>query len=189
VKCGFAASLGHWKDKSRLRRNQMAVNAYLVIEGINGPSTSKTNAIDILSFSFGSSQTAVYGVGASGKEAKAGRADFSNLSIMKVTDKTSPFLFEACVKASILPKVTLFYDKPVKGEQKDYFKITLKDALVTSQQLSGSNENPSESVSFAFQAVEVAYAAENDDGTLAGAIVKGYNLDTLTADYAAEDAF
>jgi len=159
----------------------MAVNAYLVIDGINGPSTSKTNAIDILSFSFGASQTAVYGVGASGKEAKAGRADFSNLSIMKVTDKTSPFLFEACVKASILPKVTLFYDKPVKGEQKDYFKVTLKDGLVTSHQLSGSNENQSESVSFAFQAVEIAYAAENDDGTLDSFVPKGFNLEDLKA--------
>jgi type VI secretion system secreted protein Hcp len=159
----------------------MAVNAYLVIEGINGPSTSRTNAIDILSFSFGSSQTAVYGTGASGKEAKAGRADFSNLSIMKVTDKTSPFLFEACVKGSILAKVEIFYDKPVKGDQKDYFKITLKDALVTSQQLSGSNENPSESVSFAFQAVEVAYAAENDDGTLDSFVPKGFNLEDLKA--------
>lgn len=159
----------------------MAVNAYLLIEGINGPSTSRTNAIDILSFSFGSSQTAVYGTGASGKEAKAGRADFSNLSIMKVTDKTSPFLFEACVKGSILPKVEIFYDKPVKGDQKDYFKITLKDALVTSQQLSGSNENPSESVSFAFQAVEVAYAAENDDGTLDSFVPKGFNLEDLKA--------
>jgi type VI secretion system secreted protein Hcp len=159
----------------------MAVNAYLLIEGINGPSTSKTNAIDILSFSFGASQTATYGVGASGKEAKAGRADFSNLSIMKVTDKTSPFLFEACVKGSILPKVTLFYDKPVKGEQKDYFKVTLKDGLVTSHQLSGSSENPSESVSFAFQAVEVAYAAEKDDGTLDSFVPKGFNLEDLKA--------
>ena len=35
----------------------MAVNAYLVIDGRPGPSTSKTNAIDILSFSFGASQT------------------------------------------------------------------------------------------------------------------------------------
>jgi type VI secretion system secreted protein Hcp len=100
---------------------------------------------------------------------------------MKVTDKTSPFLFEACVKGSILPKVEIFYDKPVKGEQKDYFKITLKDALVTSQQLSGSNENPSESVSFAFQAVEVAYAAENDDGTLDSFVPKGFNLEDLKA--------
>ena len=45
-------------------------------------------------------------------------------------------------------------------EQQDYFRIYLKDALITSVQLSGSNENPTESVSFAFQAVEVAYKAE-----------------------------
>jgi type VI secretion system secreted protein Hcp len=158
---------------------QMAVNAYLLIEGINGPSTSKTNAIDVLSFSFGASQTAVYGVGASGKEAKAGRADFSNLSIMKVLDKTSPFLFEACVKATVIKKVTLLYDKPVGGAQADYFKITLGDALVTSAQLSGSSENPSESVSFAFQSIEVAYAAEKDDGTLDSFIPKGFSLETL----------
>ena len=34
----------------------MAVNAYFVIDGIPGPSTSRSNAIDILSFSFGASQ-------------------------------------------------------------------------------------------------------------------------------------
>ncbi len=35
----------------------MAVNAYLVIDGRPGPSTSKQDAIDILSFSFGASMT------------------------------------------------------------------------------------------------------------------------------------
>ncbi len=35
----------------------MAVNAYLIIDGRPGPSTSKQDAIDILSFSFGASQT------------------------------------------------------------------------------------------------------------------------------------
>ena len=35
----------------------MAVNAYLVIDGRPGPSTSKADAIDILSFSFGASMT------------------------------------------------------------------------------------------------------------------------------------
>ena len=49
----------------------MAVNAYLVIDSIKGPSSSKTGAIDILSFSWGVSQTATYGAGASGKEAKS----------------------------------------------------------------------------------------------------------------------
>ncbi len=68
----------------------MAVNAYLFIDGIDGPSTSKTGHIDVLSFSWGVSQTATYGAGASGKEAKAGRADFSNLSIMKVSGQNHP---------------------------------------------------------------------------------------------------
>jgi type VI secretion system secreted protein Hcp len=159
----------------------MAVNAYLIIDGIPGPSTSKPNAIDVLSFSSGCSQTATYGVGASGKEAKAGRADFSNLNVMKVLDKTSPLLFDACVKATVLKTVQLLYDKPVQGKQQDYFKVTLGDAIVTSIQHSGTSENPAESVSFAYQSIEFSYAAENDDGTLASFVPKGFSLETLNA--------
>jgi hypothetical protein len=40
-------------------------------------------------------------------------------------------------------------------------------------------------VSFAFQAVEIAYRPEKDDGSLDGAIPKGYNLESLTPGYAA----
>jgi len=167
----------------------MAVNAYLYVDTVDGPSTSKTGFIDVLSFSWGVTQTAVYGAGASGKEAKAGRADFSNLSIMKVLDKTSPLLADHCATGNILAKVYLVYDKPVGDKQADYFRVYCKDALITSVQLSGSNENPTESVSFAFQGVEIGYKAENDDGTLAGAVCKGYDLEKLTADYAAADAF
>jgi len=167
----------------------VAVNAYLYVDGITGPSTSKTGFIDILSFSWGVTQTSTYGAGASGKEAKAGRADFSNLSIMKVLDKTSPLLCDHCASGDILAKVYILYDKPVGTSQQDYFRIYLKDALITSVQLSGSNENPSESVSFAFQSVEVAYKAENDDGTLAAAVPKGFDLETLKSDWAAPDKF
>ncbi len=167
----------------------MAVNAYLFIDGVEGPSTSKAGHIDVLSFSWGVSQTSVYGTGASGKEAKAGRADFSNLSIMKVLDKTTPLLCDHCASGDILKKVYILYDKPVGTEQQDYFRIYLKDALITSVQLSGSNENPTESVSFAFQACEIAYKPEKDDGSLDAAIPKGYDLETLKSDYAAEDKF
>ncbi len=165
----------------------MAVNAYLYVDGVDGPSTSKPGCIDVLSFSWGVSQTAVYGAGASGKEAKAGRADFSNLSIMKVLDKTTPLLCDHCATGNILPKVYILYDKPVGDKQQAYFRIWVKDALITSVQLSGSSENPTESVSFAFQGVEIAYAPEKDDGTLDAAIRKGYDLELLTADFAAPD--
>jgi type VI secretion system secreted protein Hcp len=165
----------------------MAVNAYLYVDGVEGPSTSRTGCIDILSFSWGVSQTSTYGAGASGKEAKAGRADFSNLSIMKVLDKTTPLLCDHCATGNILPKVYIVYDKPVGDKQQVYFRIWVKDALITSVQLSGSNENPTESVSFAFQGVEYAYAPEKDDGTFDAAIRKGYDLELLTADFAATD--
>jgi len=166
----------------------VAVNAYLYIDGVTGPSTSKTGYIDILSFSWGVSQTSVYGAGASGKEAKAGRADFTNLTIMKVLDATTPLLFDHCATGNILKEVHILYDKPVGDKQDDYFRIYLKDVLVTSVQLSGSNENPTESVSFAFQAVEVAYKPEKDDGSLDAAVSKGYDLASLKADYAAPKA-
>lgn len=166
----------------------MAVNAYLSVKGVDGPSTSKPKHIDILSFSWGVSQTAVYGPGASGKEAKAGRADFSNLTIMKVLDATSPLLADHCASGDILDEVYIVYDKPVGDKQEDYFRIFLKDALITSIQLSGSNENPTESVSFAFQSVEIAYRPEKEDGKLDAAIRKGYNLEKLTADFAASAA-
>jgi type VI secretion system secreted protein Hcp len=166
----------------------VAVNAYLFVEGVDGPSTSKPNHIDVLSFSWGVSQTSTYGAGASGKEAKAGRADFSNLTVMKVLDKTTPFLADHCASGDILKKVYILYDKPVGDGQQDYFRIFLQDALITSLQLSGSNENPTESVSFAFQAIEVAYRPEKDDGTLDGALSKGYDLETLKPGFAAPEA-
>jgi len=167
----------------------VAVNAYLYVDGVTGPSTSRTGCIDCLSFSWGVSQTQTYAAGSSGKEATAGRADFSNLTIMKVTDKTTPYLMDHCASGNVLPKVYILYDKPVGDKQQVYFRIYLKDALITSQMISGSSENPTESVSFAFQAVEVGYAPQTDPGALDAAERKGFNLATLTPDYAAEDEF
>lgn len=167
----------------------MAVNAYLFVDTVTGPSTSKTGFIDILSYSWGVSQTSTYGVGQSGKEAKAGRADFQNLSIMKVLDKTSPLLCQHCASGDILSKVYILYDKPIGDAQADYYRIYIKDALITSVQQSGSAENPTESVSFAYQAIEWAYKPEKDDGTLDSASPKGYDLELGNSTYAASDSF
>ena len=153
----------------------MAVNAYLIIDGRPGPSTSKQDAIDILSFSFGASQTAVIGVGSSGGEARAGRANLADISIMKVVDKVSPLLFDDCVTGNYLKKVDIIYDKPMGDSQEDYFKIHMEDALITSIQLSGSSENPVESISFAFSKVKVSYNPE-EDGSLKGFIDKGFDV-------------
>ena len=153
----------------------MAVNAYLIIDGRPGPSTSLKDAIDILSFSFGASQTAVIGVGSSGGEARSGRANLHDISVMKVVDKTTPLLFEDCVTGNYLKKVEIIYDKPMGDSQEEYYKIHLEDALITSIQHSGSSENPMESVTFAYSKIKVSYNPE-EAGALKGFIDKGFDV-------------
>jgi type VI secretion system secreted protein Hcp len=157
----------------------MAVNAYLVIDGREGPSTSRPGAIDVLSFKFGASQTAVMGVGASGGETRSGRADISNLSIMKVLDKTSPLLWDDCTTGNVLTKAALYYDKPMGDQQVDYFKIELEEVVITNVNHTGSSENPTESVTLAFSKAKFCYNPEDGQGNLAGWVEKGYDLKTL----------
>ncbi len=140
-----------------------------------GPAPARQDAIDILSFSFGASQTAVIGVGSSGGEARAGRANLHDLSIMKVVDKVSPLLFDDCVTGNYLKTVDVIYDKPMGDDQQDYYKIHLEDALITSFQHSGSSENPMESISFAYSKIKVSYNPE-EGGALKGFIDKGFDV-------------
>ncbi len=153
----------------------MAVNAYLKIDGRPGASTSKQDYIDILSFSFGASQSHVIGPGSAGAEARVGRADVQNITIMKALDKTSPLLFDDCVTGNVLKTVDIIYDKPMGDQQEDYFKIHAENALITNISHTGSDSNPMESISFAFEKVKVSYNPE-EGGKLKGFIDKGFDL-------------
>lgn len=157
----------------------MAVNAYMIIEDRPGPSKSKENATDILSFSFGSSNTATYQAGSSGSEARAGRADVSNVTYMCTADKNLPLLFDDCCTGNVLTKATLLYDKPLGDQQEDYFKIEMEDVLISSIQMSGSQEHPVVSISLAFEKVKVCYNPEDDEGALQGWVEKGFDTATL----------
>jgi len=153
----------------------MAVNAYLVIDGVEGGSTSKEGAIDLLSFSFGASMPTST---SSDGGLRAGRAEVSHVTVMKVLDKTTPELFQHCVTGDFLSKVDLIYDKAMGDQQEDYYKLSLSDALITSIQWSGSNENPTESVSFAFKKIQVCYNPE-EDGKLQGFVQKGFDTEKI----------
>jgi type VI secretion system secreted protein Hcp len=156
----------------------MAVNAYLIIDGVEGQSTSRKNAIDIYAFSFGGSLPTSFNQ--AGGESRAGRADFSDVSVQKAVDKTSPMLFQHCISGDFLKKVEIVYDKPMGDKQEDYFKIEMQDAVITSISLAGSSENPSESLSFAFKKIKVSYNPE-EDKELKGFVDKGFDVQTLKA--------
>lgn len=139
-----------------------AVYPYLFIEGIAGPSTSKPGAIDIFSFS----------VGVSAPEAgKVQKSVCSNLTVMKALDKTSPLLLQAVLTGRPFTTAVLVYDRTSGDKLQTYFTLTLENAVLTSVQDSGSNENPTESVSLKSNSMIAKYWPEKGDGTLGDPIV------------------
>jgi type VI secretion system secreted protein Hcp len=155
----------------------MASHVFVIIDGIDGQSTFKDKAIDILSFSWGAANSPASQMG--GSELRAGRVSFSDLSIMKLADKASLDLMQSCATGKLLSKLTLYVDKPMGDKQEDYFKLTLENVLVTSYQVSSGMQEPSESVSFAFNKVTYSYNPEVK-GKLAGFVDRGFDVAKLT---------
>ncbi|WP_031500535.1 Hcp family type VI secretion system effector [Bryobacter aggregatus] len=136
-------------------------NSYLLIEGLEGTSSVVKKAIEIQSFSWGAHNSAA-SAKASG-ESRAGRPDFSELSIMKSVDPTSHELLKNCLICKAFTQATLGFMKQISDTNQEYFHIILKQVYVSSLQVSGGGENPSESVSLAYEELEFGYAPEKPD--------------------------
>ncbi len=142
----------------------MAVDFYLKLSNdINGESKASghENEITVLSFSWGASQTtSVAGSGGSG----AGKANLSELSIMKVYDSASVPLYKSLLSGTHISTGTLTAQKA--GGKGPFMKITLTELFVTSTQISASSEVPMESVSFSYNQIQSEYWMQDETGTL-----------------------
>jgi type VI secretion system secreted protein Hcp len=142
----------------------MAVDVFLKLGDIKGESKDSKHEgeIDVLSWSWGISQTGAMNAGGGGG---AGKANFSDLSFMHAFDKASPVLMKACATGEHFDAATLVSRKAGKGQQ-DYLIVKMKEVFITSIQPSGSSEHPMESVSMAFSHVDVEYKPQKADGSL-----------------------
>lgn len=152
----------------------MAVDVFLKIGDIKGESkdAKHVDEIDVLSWSWGVSQT---GVASKGGGVGAGRASFNDLSFMHALDKASPNLMKACAAGSHYDAAVLTARKAGKGQQ-DYLIVKMKEVFVTSVQPSGSTEHPLESVSLTFSHVDLEYKAQKADGSLDAGIHFIYDI-------------
>ena len=142
----------------------MAVDVFLKLGDIKGESKDSKHAgeIDVLSWSWGVSQTGSMSTGGGGG---AGKANFNDLSIMHALDKASPVLMKACATGEHIKEGILVSRKVGKGPQ-EYLIVKMNDILITSIQPSGSSEHPMESVSMQFAKVDLEYKPQKPDGTL-----------------------
>ena len=152
----------------------MAVDVFLKIDDIKGESKDSKHVeeIDVLSWSWGVSQS---GIAHQGGGAGAGKANFSDLNFMHALDKASPNLMKACAMGDHFKLATLTSRKAGKGQQ-DYLIVKMKEVFVTSVQPSGSSEHPMESVSLTFSHVDLEYKAQKADGSLEAGIHFIYDI-------------
>ena len=156
----------------------MATDMALKLGGIEGESQKDghTNEIDVLSFSYGASQSGTAHVGTG---STAGQANVHDLTVTKYVDKSSPLLFLTCVTGSHVPEAILSVRK-AGGKPLDYLKVTLSQVLVTSVSTgaSGGDDRVQETVTLNFSTIKQEYTPQNKDGTGLGPVIKGFNVTT-----------
>lgn len=155
----------------------MAVDYFLKLDGIQGEShdSKHKDEIDLLSWSWGASQTGTFAGGGGGGAGKVNMQDFH--FVMKV-NKATPKLILACASGDHIKSAILTCRKAGKDQQ-EFLKYTFSDVLVSSYQTGGSgsgDELPSEQVSLNYAKMEIEYKEQKADGTLSGGIKSGWNL-------------
>ena len=155
----------------------MAVDYFLKIQGVEGESKDfkHKNEIDLLSFSWGETQTGTHSGGGGGGGGKVSMQDFH--FVMK-TNKASPKLLLACANGEHIGDGLLTCRKAGK-EQQEFMKIKFTDLLVSSYQTGGSSsgdEIPMDQISLNYSKIEYEYHEQQVDGTLGGPIKAGYDL-------------
>jgi type VI secretion system secreted protein Hcp len=155
----------------------MAVDAFLILDGIKGETLDHKHkdAIEIMSFSWGCSQTGSFQTGTGGG---AGKVHFNDLSFSTHVNKGSPLLALHCASGQHIKKGMLVVRKAGK-DQHEYYKITLADIIVTSYQSSGTGsggDSPHDSFSLNFANIKFEYAPQKADGSLEAHVAFGWDL-------------
>jgi len=157
---------------------QMAVNFYLKLEGIKGESQDSVHEgeIEILSWSFGETQsaTAHEGTGSTG-----GRVSVQDMSFVKRADLATVPLMQYCTTGKTIPSGMLScYKSAGDGSRVKYLEYDLTYVLVSSVQQGGSDgsEVPTDSFSLNFAEFKTTYKQQMPDGTEGAAPEFGWRI-------------
>ncbi|WP_372797446.1 Hcp family type VI secretion system effector [Pontiella sp.] len=149
---------------------------FLKIEGIEGESRDDTHKdeIDVLSWSWGLSNSATTHISGGGG---AGKASFKDLTVTKYLDKSSPALMTRISDGRHIPSATLVVRK-VGSDPLEYLTITMTDIIVTSLSTGGSGgeDRLTENITLNFAEVEVEYIPQKIDGSTEQSVEFGWDI-------------
>ncbi|WDE14135.1 Hcp family type VI secretion system effector [Thalassomonas haliotis] len=143
----------------------MAVDIFLKLDGIEGESIDDSHAqeIDILSWSWGMSQSGTMHLGEGGG---AGKVNVEDISFTKYIDNASHALMLRCASGEHIPNAKLTVRKAGKVPL-EYIIVTFTDCLVSSISTGGSGgeDRLTENISLNFAEVKFEYSKQKKDGS------------------------
>jgi len=154
----------------------MAIDMFLKIDDIKGESVDDKHPgeIDVLSWSWGMTQSGTTHTGTGGG---AGKVTVQDMSVAKHVDKASPNLVLACCNGKHFKQALLTVRKA--GEKPlEYLKITMKDLIISAVQISGAgdSERLTEHVTLNFSEFKTEYSPQKADGTGDAAVEAAFNI-------------
>ncbi len=155
----------------------MAVDMFVQLDKIQGETSDSAikGGIDIISFSWGMTQTGTMHSGAGGG---AGKAAVQDLTVIKYIDKTTPVVMKMCLAGTHIEKATLLVRKAGGKTPVTYMKIIMEKVLISGVQTAGAEkeERITETLTFNFAKVKVEYTPQKEDGSAAAAVLMGWDI-------------
>lgn len=155
----------------------MAVDYFLKIAEAPGESEDQTHGgeIDLLSWSWGETQT---GVGAFGGGHGGGKVSMQDFHFVMKMNKASAPIMAACAGGTHFKTAILTCrkagDKPI-----EYLKITFTDVMVSSYQTGGSSagdEVPLDQIALNYSKIEWEYFPQKADGSQGSPVKGGFDV-------------
>jgi type VI secretion system secreted protein Hcp len=153
------------------------VDYFLKLDGVPGESTDSKHKdeIEVLSFSWGETQT---GSASGGSGGGAGVVQMSDFSFTMRTSKASPLLFLKCASGEHIKEALLTLRKS-GGQQLEFIKWTLSDLIISNYSIGGASEgdgHPYDQVALNFAKIEFEYTPQKPDGTADTPVRGGWDL-------------
>ncbi|AMH43052.1 MULTISPECIES: Hcp family type VI secretion system effector [Burkholderiaceae] len=152
----------------------MAVDIFLDLGTVKGESLDSVHKdeIDILSWSWGLSQSGTMHLGTGGG---GGKVAVHDLSVTKYTDRSTPSIVTACTTGKHYPTGKLTVRKAGGTKPLEYYIIELEKVLVTNYSTGGSDgeDRFTETVTLNFEKFHVSYQQQDPtSGSALGGVVE-----------------